>query len=673
MSRQSASLMPAQFIIATPVCRNKPAALPSAGRLPRRVKRQRSFAVKPTGVMLPCMGYRTLKNCIDDLAAHGRLLRIETEIDAHLEAAEIQRRVYQAGGPAIYFARVKGCRFPMVSNLFGTLDRARFIFRDSLATVRRLIDLKIDPSSALRSPLQSLGAGWAALSMRPKSVSRGAVLAQQTTLDQLPRLQSWPDDGGPYITLPLVYTEDPERPGWQKSNLGMYRVQLAGNQFAANAEVGLHYQIHRGIGVHHAAAARRNQPLNVNIFVGGSPAMSLAAVMPLPEGLPELAFAGALAGHRIPLVRAGDANSSALPIYAEADFCISGTIDPTRTLPEGPFGDHLGYYSLRHEFPVMRVQRVFHRRDAIWPFTVVGRPPQEDTVFGELIHELTGPIIPTVIPGVRAVHAVDAAGVHPLLLAIGSERYTPYRQLSQPQELLTQANAILGQGQMSLAKYLLIVAGEDNPALDIQQIDGFLQHLLQRVDWSRDLHFQTRTTIDTLDYSGSGFNQGSKVVIAAVGPARRSLAKEIPAAPRMPEGFEEPRVCMPGVLAIRGPSICAGEDVATRATQLEQFCEVWRQNALADAFPLVVICDDSPFAAQSLKNLLWVTFTRSNPAADIYGCGAQIVQKHWGCAGPLVIDARIKPHHAPPLIEDPAVSRRVDALAAPGGPLHGII
>src|SRR5262249_6310856 len=215
-----------------------------------------------------------------------------------------------------------------------------------------------------------------------------------------------------------------------------------------------------------------------------------------------------------------------------------------KQLPEGPFGDHLGYYSLAHPFPVLSVERVWHRKDAIWPFTVVGRPPQEDTTFGKLIHELTGPVIPTVVHGVHAVHAVDAAGVHPLLLAIGSERYVPYAPRRKAQELLTSANALLGQGQLSLAKYLLIVAREDNPDLDIHDIPAFLRHLLERMDWQTDLHFQTATTIDTLDYSGTGLNEGSKVVIAAVGLARRTLSTALPADLRLPAGFSNPRVCL---------------------------------------------------------------------------------------------------------------------------------
>src|SRR5262245_13068862 len=455
------------------------------------------------------MGYPNLRACIADLERTRQLVRIDQEIDPHLEAAAIHRRVYQAGGPAILYARVKGCRFPMVSNLFGTLDRARFLFRDTLDAVRRLVELKVDSSAFWKNPWRYRSVPGVLWHTRPKWVRHGPILEAQTGIRELPQLVCWPRDGGAFITLPEVYTEDADQPGWRHSNLGMYRVQLSGNEYEPARQVGLHYQIHRGIGVHHAAALRRRVPFRVSVFVGGPPALALAAVMPLPEGLPEIAFAGALGGYRVLLVTPPGAAAGAPPIAGEADFCITGTVDPDKQLPEGPFGDHLGYYSLAHPFPVLNVERVWHRPGAIWPFTVVGRPPQEDTSFGQLIHELTGPVIPTVVHGVHAVHAVDAAGVHPLLLAIGSERYVPYAPRSRPQELLTSANALLGQGQLSLAKYLLIVAREDDPKVDIHDIPAFLRHLLERVDWRSDLHFQTSTTIDTLDYSGSGFNEGS--------------------------------------------------------------------------------------------------------------------------------------------------------------------
>lgn len=635
------------------------------------------------------MGYRTLSQCIDDLERHGHLVRIDTEIDARLEAAEIQRRVYAAGGPALFFSRVKDCHFPMACNLFGTIDRARFMFRDTIERVERLIKLRIDPSAAIRHPLKFLGAPLTALATLPRFVGAASVTSHETTISELPQQISWPEDGGSFVTLPQVYTEDVRQPGWRRSNLGMYRVQLSGGRYEPDRQIGLHYQIHRSIGVHHAAAMAMGKPFRANIFVGGSPAMMLAAVMPLPEGMSELTFAGALGGRRVRMLqRAGE-----LPIYADADFCICGTVVPDTLLPEGPFGDHLGYYSLQHDFPVLRVEKVYHRDGAIWPFTVVGRPPQEDTIFGQLIHELTGPVIPSVLPGVIGVHAVDAAGVHPLLLAIGSERYTPFSSEARPQELLTQANAILGQGQLSLAKFLLIVNQSDDPRLNLHDVQNFLRHLLERADWRRDLHFQTETTIDTLDYSGSGLNAGSKVVVAAVGPRRFELATEVPGDLRLPDGFSNPRVVLPGVLALEGPR-CESPGFRTTdserrndepdrqsqvpkpsrsAVDIERFCAAFGHGDPIARFRWILVVDDSQFVGESLRNFLWVTFTRTNPATDIYGIESFTRDKHWGCRGALVIDARLKPHHAPPLVEDAAISRRVDALGAPGGPLHGIV
>ena len=608
------------------------------------------------------MGYRSLAECVRDLETTRQLVTIEPEIDPYLEVAAIQRRVYQAGGPALLFRRVKGTSFPLIGNLFGTLDRAKFIFRDALESVCRLVELKVDPGALAKNPWRYRGTPRTLLRLLPRRVRSGPILARRITADQLPQIQCWPMDGGPFITLPQVYTEDPARSGVARSNLGMYRVQLAGNRYIPNHEVGLHYQIHRGIGVHHAAAIERGEALRVNVFVGGPPALTVAAVMPLPEGLPELAFAGALGGRRVAMVRP----DGCLPMPAEADFVICGSIDPLERKPEGPFGDHLGYYSLQHDFPVLAVERVYHRDGAIWPFTSVGRPPQEDTTFGELIHELTGPIIPTVVPGVQAVHAVDAAGVHPLLLAIARERYIPDAPVRRPQEVLTIANALLGQGQLSLAKYLLIVAREDDPSLNIHDIGRFLHHLLERVDWRTDLHFQTQTTIDTLDYSGHGLNQGSKVVIAAAGPSRRTLSTDLPDLLWLPTPFRDPRVVLPGILAIEGPRY---EDPSGGAAA---FCRSFETADSIRGFPLILLVDDSAFTARSERNFLWVTFTRSDPAADIEGIGSFIDKKHWGCTGSLVIDARRKPHHAPPLVDDPEIERRVDELAAPGGPLYGV-
>ena len=609
------------------------------------------------------MRYRSMLHCVQDLEKHGHLVRIRDEVDPNLEMAEIHRRVNQSHGPALLYENVKGSAFPAVSNLFGTLERSRFIFRSTFKWVRRLIEIKADPPAYMKAPWKAAGIASIALNIPPRRVRSGSVLKYTTTIGRLPQIRCWPDDGGAFILLPQVYTEDPMNPGILKSNLGMYRIQLSGNQYEPDREVGLHYQIRRDIGIHHTNAIAKGEPLRVSVFVGGPPAHTFAAVMPLPEGLPEVAFAGGLAGRRFRYVQ-----KNGFTISAEADFCITGTVNPGQTLPEGPFGDHLGYYSLAHEFPVLNVDTVYHREGAVWPFTVVGRPPQEDTAFGELIHELTGPMVPVELPGLKAINAVDAAGVHPLLLAIGSERYVPYRE-RQPQEILTIANALLGFGACSLAKYLLIVAGEDNPQLDIHNIGDFLRHLLERVDWTRDLHFQTRTTIDTLDYSGTGLNEGSKVVIAAAGAKRRDLSTEIPGNLVLPDELKNPKVALPGILAVEAPP----NNTPAEAETAQRLTAALESADRAKGFPLILFVDDADFTVRTLNNFLWVTFTRSNPSHDIYGVRSFIENKHWGCHGPLIIDARLKPHHAPPLVEDPRITRKVDRLGEHSGPLHGII
>ncbi len=611
------------------------------------------------------MAYKSMRDCVLDLERNGKLVRITESVDPYLEMAEIHRRVFEAGGPALYFERVKGSDFPAVSNLFGDVERARFIFRKTIKAVKAVIQLKADPASLARRPQDFLGVPFAGPKALPLRVPTGPVLGHQTTIDRLPQIQCWPKDGGAFITLPIVYSEDVNRPSALKSNLGMYRVQLGGNRYETNRQIGLHYQIHRGIGVHHASAIAAGKSQPVSIFVGGPPAHTFAAVMPLPEGLPETAFAGALAGRSFRFAR-----KNGHVISTDADFCIVGHIEE-QTLPEGPFGDHLGYYSLKHDFPVLRVEAVYHRKDAVWPFTVVGRPPQEDTAFGKLIHEMTGPMVPVSIPGLREMHAVDAAGVHPLLLAIGSERYVPYAKKRVPQEILTIANAILGFNQASLAKYLIIAAGEDDPSLDLHDPARFFTHVLERVDWTRDLHFQTKTTIDTLDYSGTGFNQGSKVVIAAAGPPVRRLKDRLPANLRLPAGYKDPRLVLPGIVAVQAPPC---KNAKAGETQAQKFADALKRTvAQWKGLPLIVLVDDSEFIARKLNNYLWAAFTRSNPSHDLYGVDSFVDHKHWGCRGPLIMDARSKPHHAPPLLEDPKITKRVDEFFARGGSLHGLI
>jgi 4-hydroxy-3-polyprenylbenzoate decarboxylase len=614
------------------------------------------------------MGHRTMQQCLADLEARGDLVRIHEEVDPRLEAGIVQRRVFRAGGPALLFTRVTGTPFPMAANVFGTRQRIRHIFRDALPRVEHALRCKADPMEALKSPLKSL-AGLPGLGhVPPKGVSQGPILRGQASLADLPELVSWPKDGGGFITLPQVYTEDPASPGFKNSNLGMYRVQISGGEYAPG-EVGLHYQIHRGIGPHHAEALRLGKPLRVNVFVGGPPAMTLAAVMPLPEGVPEILFAGLLGGHRIPMITRG----LPLPVPAEADFCLVGRVDPGAVKPEGPFGDHLGYYSLVHDFPVLTVERVLARPDAVWPFTTVGRPPQEDTVFGEFIHELTRELVPATFTGVREVHAVDAAGVHPLLLALGRERYVPFAEDRKPQELITGALSLLGQTQTSLSKYVLMAAAEDAPGLSARDIPEFFAHILERTDFTRDLHFITRTTMDTLDYSGVSLNQGSKLVWTSCGERRRTLSRELPGRLDLPRGFRDPVLFRPGIMVLKGPKHNRPRDAADPALErlADHLDKRLGERGELDGFGLIVAADDAAFTAATWENFLWIAFTRSDPATDLYGVGAFTHCKHWGCRGPLIMDARLKKHHAPALETDPAAERAADRFFARGGPLAG--
>ncbi|PRO64282.1 UbiD family decarboxylase [Alkalicoccus urumqiensis] len=601
--------------------------------------------------------YTSLREAIADLEAAGHLVRVTEEVDPYLEMAAIQLRAYEQEAPAILFENVKGSSMPAVANLFGTMERSRFLFRDTLERVERVMELRENPPKALQAPWKYTGAAAAATNALPlKRLKTSPVGLKEIKLSDLPQIQSWPMDGGAFITLPQVFSEDPDRPGVMKGNLGMYRVQISGNEFVQDEEVGMHYQIHRGIGVHHTKAAEKGEPLRVSIFIGGPPAHTLSAVMPLPEGMSELTFAGLLAGRRFRWSR--DEEGSV--ISNDADVVITGDIYPGETKPEGPFGDHLGYYSLTHEFPLMRVRKVYAREDAVWPFTVVGRPPQEDTTFGEMIHELTGGAVKQEIPGVEEVHAVDASGVHPLLFAVGKERYTPYQKTKRPAELLTIANRILGTGQLSLAKYMFITGGENVPSAQDEQ--AFLQYVLERVDFTRDLHFQTNTTIDTLDYTGGTLNEGSKVVIAAYGDRKRELTEEVPKALAEAAVVRKAHMVLPGICAIE----------PAEGVQMEEVQKALEEAGGFDSLPLLIVCDDAAFTAASMENFLWTTFTRSSPAEDTHGLNETIRDKHWGCTT-LLIDARRKPHHAPMLEKDPEVEKAIERLLVPGASLHGIL
>ncbi len=614
------------------------------------------------------MAYSSLEACLLDLERTGQLLRIKEEVDPYLEMAAIHLRIFEQKGPAILFEKVKGSKFRAASNIFGTLERSEFIFRDTLPSVKQLIDIKINPLAAIQNPIKSLAALPAAINALPnKNPISKPVLFEEINISDLPLIHHWPMDGGAFVTLPQVYTEDADKPGIGNSNLGMYRIQLNGNDYILNKEIGLHYQLHRGIGVHQTKANKKGLPLKVSCFVGGPPAHSVAAVMPLPEGMSEMNFAGVLAGKRF-----GYTYIDGFCVSTDADFVITGEVFPGENKPEGPFGDHLGYYSLQHPFPVMKVHKVYARKNAIWAFTVVGRPPQEDTSFGQLIHKITGSAVSNEIPGLKEVHAVDAAGVHPLLLAIGSERYTPFLENKKPAEILTIANHILGTGQLSLAKFIWITAeakkskekseikviDTNAKSLDVNNVPDFLQYMLSRMDFSNDLHFYTNTTMDTLDYSGDGLNSGSKLVLAAYGDERRNLATAIPG--KISALHANTQLIMPGVIALNANGI----SIASLQENLKGSGEMLLEK---EGVAMIIITEDATWMAAEFNNFIWATFTRTNPAKDIDGVDSYTINKHWGCKGPLILDATIKKHHAPAVVKDTEVEKKVTELLSKYG------
>ena len=604
------------------------------------------------------MAYSSLEACLLDLERTGQLLRIKEEVDPYLEMAAIHLRIFEQKGPAILFEKVKGSKFRAASNIFGTLERSEFIFRDTLPSVKQLIDIKINPLAAIQNPIKSLAALPAAINALPnKNPISKPVLFEEINISDLPLIHHWPMDGGAFVTLPQVYTEDADKPGIGSSNLGMYRIQLNGNDYILNKEIGLHYQLHRGIGVHQTKANNLGLPLKVSCFVGGPPAHSVAAVMPLPEGMSEMNFAGVLAGKRF-----GYTYIDGFCVSTDADFVITGEVFPGENKPEGPFGDHLGYYSLQHPFPVMKVHKVYARKNAIWAFTVVGRPPQEDTSFGQLIHHITGSAVSNEIPGLKEVHAVDAAGVHPLLLAIGSERYTPFLENKKPAEILTIANHILGTGQLSLAKFVWITAeakkSKGDRVIDVNNIPEFLAYMLSRMDFSNDLHFYTNTTMDTLDYSGDGLNSGSKLVLAAYGDVRRKLATTIPE--KITALNANASLIMPGVIALNAATATIHSIQEKLKGQGENLLE-------QDGIAMIIITEDATWMAAEFNNFIWAAFTRTNPSKDIEGVDSYINNKHWGCKGPLIFDATIKKHHAPAVVKDNEVEKKVSAILSKYG------
>lgn len=580
---------------------------------------------------------RDLRAFLDVLRREGSLVEIDTEVDPHLELAEIHRRVIAADGPALLFKRVKGSRFPVVTNLFGTAKRVELAFG---ARGYQFVKQAAALPHELMPP--SLGRIWEkrsfflqALDLGLKDVGRAPVaevVQRPPKLSELPLLTCWPDDGGAFVTLPLVYTEHPEN---GSHNLGMYRIQRHDD-----ATTGMHWQIGKGGGFHYQIAEAKGQALPVNLFVGGPPALIASAIAPLPENVPELLLTSLLLGERL---RRAANPAGPLPLVADCEFAVVGRVPPGVRRPEGPFGDHYGYYSLRHDYPILEVDAVCHRADAIWPATVVGKPRQEDFYLGDFLQELLSPLFPVVMPAVVDLWSYGETGYHALSAAVVKSRYH--------REAMASAFRILGEGQLSLTKFLLVL---DRPT-DLKDFKPVLEHLLARFHPETDLYVFSNLSMDTLDYAGPEVNQGSKGVLLGIGEPVRELLRAFRG--EVPVGVTDVRVYCGGCLVVEGPAYADEPDAGERLA------------AGFPGWPLVVLVDDAAEAVRTDARFLWTTFTRFEPAADIRG-ERRIVRNHLGYTGTVVIDSRMKPWYPPVVTTDPDTASRVSRRWAeyfPGG------
>ena len=557
--------------------------------------------------------HKNLRSFIEVLHGENELIEIEAPVDPFLEIAEIHRRVIERQGKALLFKNVKNSKFPVVTNLFGTAKRIDLAFgkkpQELVKKAVEMIEVLLPPKPKELWNFRDLA--FSALKLGTKKVRRAPILEvcnQPANLEELPLLQLWHEDGGHFITLPLVYTESPSS---GKHNLGMYRIQ----RYDART-TGIHWQIHKGGGFHYLEAEQRNESLPVTIFLGGAPAMILSAIAPLPEDIPELVLASVLADGKIETVE--NPLKGGHRLIGEAEFAICGRVQPFARRPEGPFGDHYGYYSLTHDYPVFEAEAIFHRRDAIYPATIVGKPRQEDFFIGDYLQELLSPLFPVVMPAVKDLWSYGETGFHSLAAAVVKERYA--------REALGAGFRILGEGQLSLTKFLMLT---DKPQ-NLRDFKSLFEYILERVDWASDFFIFDRTAFDTLDYASGKINHGSKAMLGGVGEAKRKLPREFRG--ELPNYVKRAEVFCGGCLVLEGSSFEDDEKQADRIAKSGKF----------DDFQIVVLHDDADYA-KSTDKFLWATWTRFNPSTDIFAKEISIKNNHIVYDAPIVIDARTKP------------------------------
>lgn len=572
-----------------------------------------------------------LRSYLDLLKKDGDLLVIEEEVDPYLEIAEIHRRVIAKGGPALLFTKVKGSSFPVTTNLFGTNLRLEQAFgKKPQQFVQEIVTLaeEIMPLS-FGKLWDRRGLFLEGMKMGITRESQGPILdtcQSPPKLSSLPMLTSWHSDGGPFVTLPLVYTEHPDGRG---HNLGMYRIQQHDDQ-----TTGIHWQIHKGGGYHYYEAEKRNMALPLTLYIGGPPALMLSAIAPLPEDIPELMLTSMVMGRKLKMVQDPLGGHD---LVANAEFAIKGSVPPHIRRPEGPFGDHYGYNSLAHDYPIFQVSHLYHRKDAIYPATVVGRPKQEDFYIGDYLQELLSPLFPLVMKGVKELKTYGETGFHCMAAARVSNRY--------PREAFACGLRVLGEGQLSLSKFLLLTDGD----VDITDFSVLWPHILERIKWDQDLFVFANVSQDTLDYTGPSVNKGSKAMMMGLG---KEKIRELPLdfSGELPRGCSKPYPYLPGTLVVQGVSYSDDKDLPEKIASSDSL----------STWPVILLVDNTDEATVSMQEFLWTFFTRFEPANDIHAATTSVRRFHVGLTAPVVFDCRMKPWYTEVLEVDQETKALVD-------------
>ncbi|BBO73812.1 hypothetical protein DSCW_12290 [Desulfosarcina widdelii] len=584
------------------------------------------------------MSFVDLRAFLEHLERNGELARIRVPVDPDQEITVIQHRVIARGGPALLFENVVGSNYRVVSNLFGTRQRTSLAFGGDPALlgerVFRLSRNLMPPG--LRGIFRSRRDLMALSSARMRTVRQGPVLETiQTTpdLNRLPVLTCWPEDGGPFFTLPLVHTTDPEN---GTGNLGMYRLQRFDSR-----STGMHWQIEKGGGFHFHKAVAKKRPMPVSVVLGGPPALIPAAVAPLPEGIDERLLAAYMMNRPLEVIAR---RTTGHRIPARAEFVLEGSVSPGDLRWEGPFGDHFGHYSHAADYPVFRVDRILARKDAIYPATVVGKPVQEDYYLGEALQEMTLPLLKMIRPTVVDFWAYPETGFHALAVLSVNERY--------PKEALKHTLGMLGEGQVSLTKVLITVDHRVN-ARDIVDVS---QALWRHLDAKSGIHLLAPTAQDTLDFTGPAMNTGSRLILLAAddgsGPVRGTPPQHVPRPADLPAGVSATAALGPAFLIVQ---------VDDSIKEIEPLRQALAHHAASREYLFhVIVSKDVPLTDRIM--MLWGWFTRFDPLADLYPAGRKVEGNRLLFDFPIAIDARWKTGYPKPVEFDPGVEKRVDRM-----------